>query len=69
MSKRLDTWAKMFVKGCLKKRAYRTLGAAKEAAKKAHKDRGVELHCYLCPDCGMYHLTRSKINNWTRKVF
>lgn len=64
-----DRWAKAYITQCSGKVAYRTIDRAKTAAQKALKERGAVLHCYLCPHCLNYHLTRSKIDKWKRKVF
>lgn len=66
VDKRLENWVKQFKNGCVNKKAYRTLGFAQEVAKKIQRERGIELHCYLCRDCGAYHLTKRKSN---RNIF
>ena len=58
--KRLERWVKNFANGCVKKKAYKSLGMAQSVAAKVKKERGVELHCYYCKECGCYHLTKNK---------
>ncbi len=66
---KLDNWVKRFSTGCLNKKVYKTLGAAKQMAKNVLKKNNVILHCYVCPDCFNYHLTKKNIKNWKNKIF
>lgn len=49
-----------WVKECLGKKRYRTLGFAEDLAKKIKKEREVELYVYSCPSCQGFHLTKRK---------
>ena len=60
VDRRLDKWVNSFLKGCVTKKAYKSLGLAEEVAKRVLKERGITLHCYWCKECGCYHLTRKK---------
>lgn len=44
---------------CSKKARYKNQSAARRAANLAFTRRGVKLHCYLCPFCGGFHLTKA----------
>ena len=55
---RLDNWVKSFLKSCISKKAYPSVEKAKKVADKVLKERGVQLHCYWCEQCGRYHLTK-----------
>lgn len=69
MARDVNKWANQFVKGCLRKRPYHSPEEARQKARKIAKASGVELHCYRCPDCGWYHLTRNPITTWKNRVF
>ena len=47
------------IRGCLKKKRYRTETHAQEVAKKAQLLRGTPLTVYQCKYCGGYHLTHT----------
>ncbi len=51
------TYPKLYTE-CLRKQKYRSEKLAEAVAKKAKKDRNVDLECYFCNHCGNYHLTR-----------
>ena len=57
-----------FIHGCIKKSAYTSAYLAQEVADRVKKERGVELHCYYCPHCGKFHLTKN-VQDDLRKVF
>lgn len=50
---------------CSRKARYKNQSAARRAANLAFTRRGVKLHCYLCPFCGGFHLT--KADNFSRR--
>lgn len=47
-----------WIRECLGKKRYRTLGYAEELAKKIKKERQLQLYVYSCPSCQGYHLTK-----------
>lgn len=49
-----------WIKECLGKKRYRTLGFAEDLAKRIKIERNVELYAYACPSCQGYHLTKRK---------
>lgn len=60
MAHDVNEWAARVKRSCFGKCRYRTVEMAKKVAKDALNKRGIELHCYYCPLCGCYHLTKSK---------
>lgn len=69
MDNRLERWVKNFSRGCLRKKAYTSLTVAEQVAARVKKETGIELHCYLCPHCLKYHLTKNSLTTWKRKIF
>lgn len=42
---------------CEQKKRFTTKARARQAASRAEKIRGIELHVYKCPRCGYWHIT------------
>lgn len=57
-------------RSCGSKKRYRTESEAKHTARNCQRYRpGQKLHCYFCPICGGWHLTRAPWNDRGEKVF
>lgn len=54
------TSQEVWLRGCLSKKRYSTMGFAGMVIEKIKKERGIDLYTYRCPSCQGFHLTKRK---------